>query len=156
MDNKNKDNFAIKKALKEAEEIFGRPVTFKVRDKDGNLVGATEEDIIKVESHKEIEEPQERFKFSVTTDADGSKATFSRKLGDKVVYEESHFSSPSLEEPRVRFEVLEEDNKNNSEEREKLKQEAEKKEKEAQDAKKRLEDYDKKVFTQHHQIPPKK
>jgi hypothetical protein len=94
---------------------------------------------------------------STVADVDGSETTFSKRVGDKVVYEEIHrFSNPSFEEPKVRFEVVEEDSKVNAKERERLKQEAEGKKKEAEDAKKRLDDYDKKNFTLHHQIPPKK
>jgi hypothetical protein len=33
---KKENSSAIKKALKEAEEIFGQPFTFQVRDADGN------------------------------------------------------------------------------------------------------------------------
>ena len=156
---RNKKNSAIEKALKEAEEIFGQPVTFKVRDADGNLVEATEEDIIKVESGKQISEPQESFKLSVTADVDGSKTTFSRKKDSEVVYEESYYFSNPKEpnEPKSRFEDIKDSE--NSQEIEKLEREVAEKEKALRDAKKKLEKAGQKgdeVFTQHHQILPKK
>jgi len=172
-----KNNPAIEKALKEAEAIFGQPVAFKVRDKDGNLVEATREDIVRAEGtgevpRQQVAEQSERFKLSVTSDVDGSKTTFSKKKGSDVVYEESYyFSKPETRESENRFgelensedvEMTQAESSDSSRERKKLEEELRQKEKEAIEARKRLAEHEEKkdnkegVFTSHQQILPKK
>ena len=126
---KKREDSAIKKALKEAEDIFGQPVTFKVRNSFGDLVEASEEDIAKIEeegkktSQQQISRKTRGWKFSVSADIDGSTTTFRETESDGKIKEVSVYEprakTPELPKIENRFEEIKNDSDDDSDEKEK-------------------------------------